>query len=654
MADDPTLSHRRNEIRRRGIAGAFGVAILVVALRWVPLTSDLFIFTIVEDFAYDIACERAPPSPPDDIILVAIDDISLQPDHLGRWPWSRRTHARLVGALAEARVVALDVIFAEPERGDPGADAELARAIADAGNVVLAAYRAVNMQYSPDRRTTRWGYPRPSASVRLPVVQAANLMPPIEPLAEAAAAVGYVDIEPDSDGVYRRVAPLRVGTDGTVYPHIATAVAQVATGLTGEQILATVPGGYVNVGARCPLDHEGRMLIDYCGPTGTIERVGAWEVLEGRVEPERFRDRIVVVGATAAGLYDMRPAPYRSTGREFFGVETNANAINTLLHTGAREPATRDLTWAVLALALGLGVGWLSWSAGETLGPLLGGLVVAAVAVPSYFLAFDALREIIPYGAIILAPVIPLLIAIPERLGRDRRVIRRQFSAYVSPDVLRQLTDEPELVARGVRREVTLLFADVRGSTSLSEGVEPEVWVAQLNEYLSQMSEAIFAFDGYLDKFMGDGIMAMWNGFGNQPRHAELALRAALEMLERLELLNEYWRRREDRTPFRIGIAIHSGEAIIGNVGSDRRMQYTAIGDSVNTASRIEGMTKTHGLQFLASETAASRIPPDVAKLEEIGRVQVRGRSEPVRIYGLAQEMEEDTLAQGGEASVEG
>ena len=185
---------------------------------------------------------------------------------------------------------------------------------------------------------------------------------------------------------------------------------------------------------------------------------------------------------------------------------------------------------------------------------------------------------------------------------------------------------------------MTLLFADVRGSTSLSESIEPGIWVAQLNEYLSQMSDAIFEYDGYLDKFMGDGIMALWNAFGNQPEHADLAAQASLAMLQRLEVLNRYWAGRENRTPFRIGIAIHSGEAIIGNVGSEQRMQYTAIGDSVNTAARIEGMTKLHGRQFLASETAAARISPDIAKLVEIGETEVRGREQTITIFGLADE----------------
>ncbi|MCD6361358.1 MAG: adenylate/guanylate cyclase domain-containing protein, partial [Armatimonadetes bacterium] len=296
-------------------------------------------------------------------------------------------------------------------------------------------------------------------------------------------------------------------------------------------------------------------------------------------------------------------------------------------------------------------VGWLAWSLGEVTGPAIAALVLALVAAPSFFVAFHYLYSVIPYGAVLLCGLLPLAVAIPERLGGDKRIVQGQFAAYVSPDVLRELTQDPDLVAQGVRREVTFLFSDVRGSTSLSENIPPEVWVAQLNEYLGQMSEAIFEYDGYLDKFMGDGIMAIWNAFGNQPDHADLAARAALEMLDRLEVLNRAWEKMENRTPFRIGVAIHTGEAIIGNVGSEERMQYTAIGDTVNTASRIEGLTKQYGVQFLASETAVARLSPGIVELVDIGVAEVRGRAQGIRIFARPDEYRQAQMDKENQAS---
>jgi len=451
-----------------------------------------------------------------------------------------------------------------------------------------------------------------------------------------------VDIVPDSDGVYRRVDPVRGGYDGKLYPHLSLAIAQVATGAQPEEIVRTLPSGALRFGdVASPLSGEGSMLITYTGPTGTIARVPFWQVVEGQADPGMFRGKIVIVGATAPGLYDIRPAPYRSTGRQFLGVETNADIADTLLRTGARTNASFSAGWAVFALLLGLAIGWMSWSRGDVAGPTIAALMLAAIGLPSFFVAFHYLYSVTPYGALVLAGAIPLAVAIPERLGGDKRIVQGQFSAYVSPDVLRELTSDPELVAQGVRREVTFLFSDVRGSTTLSENIAPEIWVAQLNEYLSQMSEAIFEYDGYLDKFMGDGIMAIWDAFGNQPDHADLAARASLEMLRRLEVLNSAWARMDNRTPFRIGVAIHTGEAIIGNVGSEERMQYTAIGDAVNTASRIEGMTKTYGVQFLVSETAAERLSEGIVELTDIGEAEVRGRAKSIRLFARPDELAE-------------
>ncbi len=647
MAGDPTFAHRRDEMRRRGIMTAVIVAVVVVVLRYVPLTSKLFFFSLIENFAYDLAYDYSVPSPPEDIVIVAIDDQSLRPEAeggLGRWPWERSVHAELLGKLRNARVVAFDVLFTEPEKGNGEdkrtGDDRFAQAIAEAGNVVLATYKRGKVEYRPDETGVDWSYPAPEGPLSLSPIQPINFLEPVEKLAEAAAAIGYVDIDPDPDGVHRRVHPLRRDFAGEkIYPHFASAVAQVAAGMAPEQMVATLPHGYLRIGEQAAsLSADGSMLISYCGPTDTLTCYSYCEVWAGELPPSIFDDKIVIVGTTAEGLHDIRPAPYHAASRRLFGVETNANVLNTLLHTPPRSDGTTDLAWAVFALALGLLVGWTAWSAGEVIGPAIAAGILAIVAGPSFFVAFSRFHTVIPYGGVLLAAAVPLAVAIPERLGRDKRMVRQQFSVYVSPDVLRELSDEPELVAQGVRREVTFLFADVRGSTALSENIPPEIWVAQLNEYLTQMSEAIFNHDGYLDKFMGDGIMATWNAFGNQPDHADLAARAALEMLQRLEILNKYWEKKEDRTPFRIGVAVHTGEAIIGNVGSDERMQYTAIGDTVNTASRIEGMTKEYGVMFIASETSAEKLSAGIVDLEEIGEAEVRGREQTIRIFARAGE----------------
>lgn len=609
------------------------VALLVVVLRMTPLTRGLFVFSLVENYAYDSVFDHATPQPPSDLAIVEIDDKSLR--ELGRFQsWHRNLYASLLDRLGGARVVAFDILFPEPDedltwahsapgsdrrRDEPfevrSADEVFAQAIRRHGRVVLAAHWSGALGLGT-------GLHRPFRGGAVRGLPGETLVPPTPLLANAAAAVGYVDLEPDSDGVYRRFIPTMLGPDGKSVPHFATAIAaleEVATGSKGKPRELHLT--------------EGRALINYCGPTGTIPRVSFVDVLRDPQVAASLTHKIVVVGATAPGLYDIRPAPYRSSGRVFFGVETNANIVNSILHQVPLRDASSSWAWGLFALALGVAVAGAVWTASEALASVLSLLILLVVAAPSYFVVFYALHQVTPYGAILWASALPLALGLPERLTAERRLIARQFGAYVSPDVLRQLMRAPDVLRQSHRRSVTLLFADVRGSTSLAEKTEPEVWVAQLNEYLTQMSLAIFAHDGYLDKFMGDGIMAVWNAFGTQQdNHGELAVRAGLQMLRRLDLLNRRWASQPDRTPLRIGIGIHSGDAVMGNVGSEERMQYTAIGDTVNTASRIEGMCKQYHAEFVVSEHTA-RLVGDLVPLRELGVAEVRGRSEGIRVF---------------------
>ena len=377
---------------------------------------------------------------------------------------------------------------------------------------------------------------------------------------------------------------------------------------------------------------RGAALINYAGPSGTVTRVSLARVLDDGVPPETFRDKVVLVGATAAALYDVRPAPFRTGSRIFFGVETNANIAPTLLQAEPMRDSRGFWPWGAYALMVGSFIGWAIWHSQEWLAAIIGVAAVAVLALPTFWVGIGLLHQVVPYGAIVWAAVVPMVMALYERLGVEKREIEHQFATYVSPDVLHELGRSPELVRRGHRRTVTLLFYDIRGSTALCEQTAPDTWIAQLNEYMSEMSEAIFAYDGYLDKFLGDGIMAVWNAFGNQADHAELALKAALQMELRLAELNRDWEQRDGRVPLRAGIGLHTGEAIVGNVGSDRRAQYTAIGDAVNIASRVESLTKEYGLPLLLSEITAELVAGRAA-MAEVGTAPIRGREQPIRIF---------------------
>lgn len=643
---------RSLESRRvRGIQWGITLAVLIAVLRITPWTSSLFIFSVVERYAYDLIHDWTPADPPPDIVIVEIDDKSLS--ELGRFQsWHRDIYAHLLfGPLSQARVVAFDVLFPEPDdapvqvassgsaRHVSSADELFARAIREHGRVVLAAHWSPqSATESPDPALLeRFSYPPARGALRRAKTGEAFALP-TRRLACEAAAVGYAQIDPDPDGVYRRFRPMMVGQRGRVFPHFGLAIAQVAAGAKGDEIVCRMGDNLYSVRGedegQFPIERDGATLIPYCGPSGTIPRVSLVDALRQEGMAEKFRDKVVLVGATAPGLYDIRPAPYRKENRVFFGVETNANIANALLHKAPVLDVSDSVLVTGLAVVLGALVTLAVWLAGsEGLAVALAMLLVAVFGVPCFYVAFRLLNVWVPYGAILLAGAVPLLLGLYDRLTMERRLIQRQFDAYVSPDVLRELMNEPEVLRESHRREVTLLFADVRGSTTLSESIPPEVWVAQLNEYLTQMSLAIFAFDGYLDKFMGDGIMACWNAFGTQEEdHAQLAVRAGKQMLARLELLNRKWERESDRTPLRIGIGIHSGQAVMGNVGSEERTQFTAIGDTVNTASRIEGLCKNYQVEFIISETTARLIPSD-EPVRDLGETDIRGREGRIRVF---------------------
>lgn len=619
--------------RAKGVQAAAVTAVVIVVLRFVPLTSELSAFSLLEHFAYDTYFDLRPVEPVGDYLIVAIDEPSLAA--LGRFPWDRSVYVRLLERLAGARVVGLDIIFAESEPHDQ----QLAQAIARHGRVVLAAHRRRGVNNGAAEAA--WEGYGPAPGGRLPrCTPSEEFVPPVPVLTAAAAGVGYVDIEPDTDGVYRRFRPLLVDRRGNVYPHFGAELARVATGAAADQIAASAGAGAIAFGSRSLPLARGAVLINYAGPNGTVPRVSVARVLAGQVPPETFRDKVVIVGATAAALYDVRPAPFRRGSRVFFGVETNANITRTLLDAEPLRDARGSWLWAVYAAALGSFVGWVIWHSREWLAASFGVGTLAVLALPTFWVGMELWHQVVPYGAIVWAVAVPMAMALYERLGVEKREVEHQFATYVSPEVLRELSHSPELVQRGQRRIVTLLFADIRGSTTLCEQIAPHVWIAQLNEYLSEMSDAIFDYDGYLDKFLGDGIMAVWNAFGNQPDHAELAVKAAIQMRLRLAELNRHWEQQKDRVPLQTGIGLHTGEAIVGNVGSDRRAQYTAIGDAVNVASRIESLTKDFGLPLLMSETTARQVTGGIP-LAEIGTATIRGRERPLRVFGLLEPCEE-------------
>lgn len=533
---------------------------------------------------------RGPLAPRAPVVIVAIDEDSFDELDLA-WPFPRTLHGQLLDAVAAARPLAigLDLVFAEPSPYGEDDDRALANAVTRTGRVVLGAALT---------------------AVREPGYFKVDLNPPIRPVRDGAAGFGVVGFDADADAFVRR-AVLRRPFQGTEVSSFDLEVLRLASAAAGGPI---------------PLPSR-EFLIDYAGPPGSFPIISYHRVVGGQVRPEEFRNRIVLVGATTPVLHDVYPTPLAPGGRS--GVEIHAHVLDTLWRGSARQAAPRwvPATAAILGGALASAVtaamrpvtAWvlvmgsaLLWLLGCHAAFLWGRLWVDGVP-PTAALG-------LAYGAAVL-----------HRVRVEQRE-KQRLSRFFSPAVVREIVrHRSEAHLRSSRRRLTVLFSDIRGFTSLSERLAPETVVELLREYLSEMTEVVFKHGGTVDKYIGDAIMALYNAPLEMPDHAARAVRTALEFQERLGTLAAKLPGL-GRSALRCGVGIHTGEAVVGTAGSRQRLEYTAIGDTVNLASRLEGLTKDLGVSIVISETTCQEVR-DLFETLYLGEVHVKGREAPVRVY---------------------
>ena len=527
---------------------------------------------------------------PDDLAVVAIDDRTFS--RLGlQWPFPRRLHGRVIDALrrAGARAIAYDVQFTEPTT--PSEDNALLRAVDRADGVVLS-----TTEVDARGRTNVFGGD--------------------EVVRSLGARAGSTVVQPDPGGVLRRF-PLSF--DGLVAFAVAAA----------ESAGTEVDRG--SAGTKEP-------WIDYRGPPGTIPSYSFVDVLRGDVPAGAFRGKTVVVGATAPSLKDVHVTA-ASGDHEMSGPEVQANAIWTVeqgFPLGSSPGWLDVLLIATLAfvapaatLRLRIGPALLL-----TLGAAAGYLVIAQIAFDRGTILPVAYPVLALALATVGALVVHYLIA-----AFERQRVRDTFARFVPETVVEEVVErtDDDLRLGAVRREGTVLFADLRGFTAFAEALEPAQVVECLNRYLTEMSEAIMDHGGTLVAYMGDGIMTVFGAPIEQPDHADRALAATREMLfERLPRFNEWVRARGLGDGFRIGVGLNSGEVMSGQVGSKRRMEYTAIGDTTNTAARLEGMTKGTPNSVLIAESTKQLLQGGTADLAFVGELEVRGREATIRVWTLA------------------
>ncbi len=607
------------------------------------------------------------------IRIVDIDDPSLATH--GQWPWPRNLLADLAITLrdAGAAVIAFDVIFPEPDRTNPlqviqeldlppdltrdltrsltsslSKDEMFAAALSNAPSVLGVAISADGGAFSPIGGFATVGPPparflanAPSTIGNVPVLQ------------QSAQGLGGIHVSVhDDDAVVRRIPALTQIGD-TVLPGLFVEALRVAQGAQSVIVRTNpAPGAPddgipqdARVGAlTIPLTRSGAYRIRY-GVLDEAITLSANTVLAARSDPgslaERVGGTLVLVGTSAPGLFDLRASPL---GTIVPGVTMHAQAIaNIISDTHLARP-----DWTLgLELSLLLAAGLIVIAASVTLRPVAAAFVatvlVSGLAAASWFAFSHRLLLVDASYPIALTLLTYGAVTVPVLIGTDRqqRFIRTAFSHYLAEPVLARLERDPDaLKLDGDRRTVTILFMDIRGFTSRSETMEPTDAVNLLNTLLDPLSEAVLAEEGTIDKFMGDGLMAFWNAPLDQEDHAARALRAGIAMIEAINGHND--RQPADAKPLSIGVGIHTGEAFIGNMGSKRRFAYSAVGDSINLAARVEALAGSLSRSLLitrAAYDAAVKTDRTLAnRFESIGDHDVKGRSQPVAVYALGAE----------------
>ncbi|MEN6318352.1 MAG: CHASE2 domain-containing protein [Syntrophaceae bacterium] len=621
-----------------------------------------------------------------EIVIAAVDEKSLS--ELGRWPWPRSTHAELVDRLKEygAKAVGFDIVFAEPDANSSlktidelskemkmagiqdkkiqqlldrkkmtaDNDTILSESIAKAKNVTLgyffhlssedvaylseedieaaaenldnSRYQIIKADSEPDESRLVHAY---SAAVNL------------KSLNDAAENSGYFNAIPDSDGTIRW-SPLVIQYQDSYYSSLALSLLLQYLDwpmLTLNMAEFGVAG--ISIGDTfIPTNENGWLLINYLGPAKTFPHYSISDIINGQISPDTFKDKIVIVGATAIGIYDLRVTPYSNV---YPGVEIHANVLDSILHQNFLRQT--DVTKAVDVFSIilfGLIMGIAIPRVKAIYGILLSLLIIIVFVITNAF--------IFTHYNLWLNMIYPVLTMLMIYLGitiyryiteeREKKKIRGAFQYYLTASVINEMLKDPsKLKLGGDKKDLSVLFSDIRGFTTISEKLTPEELVHLLNEYLTAMTNVVFHYNGLLDKYMGDAIMAVFGAPLDQPDHALRACRTALGMMDELKKLQKKWTE-ENKPVLNIGIGINSGDMVVGNMGSDMRFDYTVMGDSVNLGSRLEGINKEYGSNIIISEYTYE-VVKDVLFCREMDAVRVKGKKQPVKIYELLCEMKD-------------
>jgi adenylate cyclase len=645
----------------------FGLVIIItlfVVMEFRPqiyLPLERFLYDKREFFEVDLESERG------EIIIVDIDEKSVR--ELGRYHnWPRYYFGKAINVVSNQRpyVIGLDIMFSAPDSmtefvkslylnrleedfrsiftsGDSleikekiksslssfSFDSCVANSIKRAGNVVLASYLT--------RDTTNQPFPLDISKYTLseikpprkPELTFEGINTPIREYLEAGATIGLINDVFDPDGV-RRKDPLFFNYRGETMPSFALAIA-----LKSVRNWDFRDGKLKILGRKIPLEDNVYLRIKYQGYAKTFKYVSFVDVVKEAIPDTLFTKKIVLFGSSLPELYDYSQTPF---GAKLPGVECHANVIHNLLFSEPITPAPKYVV-ILISIVLIFVTLLLANKTAPYISPIITFIIVICyllftiVMYMSYFISYEMSRPVV---GIIFA----FFIGLTSRIyfeEEEKKWIKDLFSRYVTPEVVNQIIDSPSLSLKGKRQEISVLFCDIRSFTPIAEKESPEDTVAILNAYFEEMSEAIFQYGGMVDKYLGDGIMALFGAPIYNPGHADRAVSCAIEMQNRIHYLNQ----REilkGRTSIVIGIGISSGESVIGNVGSANRVEYTAIGDVVNTAARLEPLNKDYKTRILISETTKNKLQ-GTYKIHFVEKIQLKGKKEPTGIYAITSDL---------------
>jgi adenylate cyclase len=639
----------------------YGLLIFAILVSFLPILNPLQIFSNLQNYSFDTLQRLLPREiyAEDPVVIIDIDDRSLA--EIGQWPWSRNQLAKLTNQAYAAAALGFDIVFAEPDRTNPqnfissyplneslkkelsalpSNDEFFAQAITDHGTVVLG--QALNNKNNIKPSKAKFGLVTQGDDPKQFITNYSGIQHNIKQLESSAAGVGSMSIG-NNDAIVRQL-PTFERVDDQLVPSLALEMTRVAVGASTFQIKSSNASSEEAYGAQTginniklgplsiPTTPEGNAWV-YFAPSRNISTVSAADVISGVISPDFFEGKVALVGTSAAGLLDLRSTP---TEKNVPGVTIIAQFIQQIF---ANEFLQRPdwlfgaefIAGLLLAILITLGI--------QALGPI-GGLSIflvgsGGIVGSSYYFFKSKLFLVDPISPLIISLSVYVAVTFFNFLFTEleRSRVRGAFAQYLSPEMVNRLAESSEsLVLGGERKEMTFLFSDIRGFTKISEQYkdDPEALTQLINELLTVLSNAILEQGGTIDKYMGDCIMAFWNAPTDQADHRQLAIQAAHSMNEALDEFNQ---ETEGNLNFKleIGIGINSGNCIVGNMGSDKRFDYTVLGDAVNLASRLESQSSNYGLHMIVGENTYMN-DSDFTMIE-IDKIAVKGKSTAETIY---------------------